>query len=325
MLAAIEHQQRDKLARGAFKGTIYQLLASLEHSSPFMRLLRQCPEVAGRLGDPASSCTVWLPRSIPRDIEMAGSGIIQEWVSRHITPFAVSTSLLYTMPNVPSLATCAQLQGPQLLRTRPIYHKDVGPSFSINFGACLVEQDLSASNGLVHIIDQALEEYQSLSTLIRALPAANFGFLLEAVAHYHHSLPLHRGGTFFAPTDAAFKALGLAPVAESLPRILAAHFCPEQIFYSNMLRGGDNATKPPPMWQPLPEDGKLITGMRAFHLQTSLDDIQVTVEVWRRGGLIEMRTDSGALVLSSDHIANDGVLHIVDRLICPLSYGDADM
>lgn len=297
------------------KQTVYQLLQSSSCEPWFLRLLQACPEIVAKLNDPSVSCTVWFPKYIPSDLADADPETTSAWIRRHITPFAVSSSVLYTMPNVPTLAGDTGLQGSQLLRARPEYLSSIGPTFSVNFDCHVVQKDRSATNGLIHVIDQPLPEYRCLDAVLAGLPTAQFSFLLAAMEYFQISLSPHRGGTFFAPTNDAFAGHGLTTKATVLPRILAAHFCPHQTLYSNMLRGGENATKPPPLWQPLPREGQVLEGTRKFKLNSSLQGQIVEVAVYRRGGLIEMKTDSGATVISSDHLASDGVLHVVDKLV----------
>ena len=178
-----------------------------------------------------------------------------------------------------------------------------------------VEQHIGAVNGVVHIVDRALPEHPYLEILICTLPFTRVGFLLSANRQGQFWLPSHRGGTVFAPVDAVFTAAGITPQRQSLSRILAAHFCPEQTVYFSMLHGGDDAAKQSPPWQPLLVTTYPIEGTRKFELQSSLlgsGNVRRCLEARRTCPDADW---IGCIVVCSDHLANDGILNVAEELV----------
>ncbi|KAF2483910.1 FAS1 domain-containing protein [Neohortaea acidophila] len=307
--------------------SVYTLLESDPRLRKFMTRLQQCPDLVAKLQDISTDCTVFAPGDDETDpwTGLDGSRDISSLISDLYLP----TSALSSFPNVPVRHHSPGLNGLQLLRTRPIWHPGYGPSYSVDFTSRITAADLFARNGVVHILDKAPMPLLDIATTLSALPSASFGILRRAISICDFKLTgddavdLRRGGTFFAPTDAAFQSLGEEELRELLQKpsiirtILLSHWSPNWTLYSNRFyRGADASTTidaPPGREYPRPR------GKRTFELPSAASNgAMIAVEVERIEGLIQMKVNERANILSADHMCTDGVVHVVDQLVTPV-------
>jgi uncharacterized surface protein with fasciclin (FAS1) repeats len=130
----------------------------------------------------------------------------------------------------------------------------------------------------------------------------------------------HVGGTFFAPTNLAFKLLGPRINAflfskigvKYLGALLKYHIVPDHTLYSTAYYDG---TKTAELF------AKNGTGKRprAHHvdLPTLLTNKTVGVDLTRRGPFVIMRVNKFSFVRFQDGLASDGVIQAVTRLVIP--------
>jgi uncharacterized surface protein with fasciclin (FAS1) repeats len=162
----------------------------------------------------------------------------------------------------------------------------------------IVETDVAAANGVIHVVDRVLlPANRTIVQTAQALP--QFSILVEAVVAAGLVDALSAPGplTVFAPTNDAFAALltelGLSKAQlladrELLTRVLTYHVLP-----SRTLRA-DIAT------------GTAITTLQGgtFSIGT---DLAITDSRARRSA-----------ITSTDVLASNGVIHVLDRVILPL-------
>jgi len=179
--------------------------------------------------------------------------------------------------------------------------QDVEGNFWINGSARIIDTDISASNGVIHVLNnvitppsQSIAEIAvgmtegaepEFTQLVGALSRAD---LVDAVSGNEGDL------TVFAPTDAAFQALYTAlgvngyndiPL-ETLTAVLTAHVVPARAF-SQDLRQGDTLT-------PLNENAPLTVDLSALTV--------------------------GGAALNADMLnihATNGVIHVLNEVIVP--------
>lgn len=172
--------------------------------------------------------------------------------------------------------------------------------------------DIEASNGVVHVIDAVIlpesrtiaelvvdaagmEEGAEFTSLLAAVQAADPA-VLETLSNPDAEL------TVFAPTDAAFAALGEdtlnAVLADQpmLTSILLYHVVP------GVVRSGDLATM-------LEES----TSMDGLMVDTALEGQQVTFTVSEDGSVMI----NNAQIIMTDIDAANGVIHVIDAVILP--------
>lgn len=178
-------------------------------------------------------------------------------------------------------------------------------SISLNGKATIVQSDLMAKNGVVHILDNVLTPpTQTLSELISSKAAAatnpQFTLLKAALQHTGLASVLNNSNqlyTVFAPTDAAFAEAGYATVEDItsedpvvLQNILAYHLLPNYRF-SFMLRDGEAVTRL----------GKRVT------LNTANSSVKG----------IGNAEAAALLATEKDMLATNGVLHAIDMVLLP--------
>jgi uncharacterized surface protein with fasciclin (FAS1) repeats len=172
---------------------------------------------------------------------------------------------------------------------------------SVN-GVRVVQPDLEAANGVIHVIDRVLlppggnlvqvaQGNPEFSLLVAAVLRASQGATNVAQV-LSGTAPL----TVFAPTNAAFRAAGFADVAAInaadpavLARILTYHVVPGRVFSTN-LAAGNVATA---------QGGNVTIGLSP-----------VTVRGNGNGG-------TASNVTQANLVATNGVVHVIDRVLLP--------
>ena len=161
---------------------------------------------------------------------------------------------------------------------------------SINGDASVTSPDIEASNGVIHAIDAVLlpptvvdiaSKNDAFETLVAAVVGADLAETLSAA-----------DGTFtvFAPTDDAFAALGM-DVPEDLTPILLYHVLGSPVFSDEI-------------------SSSIIKSLNA-------DDSEIVVEVSESGVFL----NSYAQVIATDIVGTNGVIHVIDQVIMPISNG----
>lgn len=171
--------------------------------------------------------------------------------------------------------------------------------------------DIEASNGVVHVIDAVIlpesktiaevvidaagmEEGAEFTSLLAAVQAADPS-VVEALSNPDAEL------TVFAPTDAAFAALGedtlnaVLADPETLTNILLYHVVP------GVVRSGNLAT----LMQEAPMDG--------LKVDAALEGQQVTFTTGEDGSVMI----NNAKIIMTDIDAANGVIHVIDAVILP--------
>jgi transforming growth factor-beta-induced protein len=198
---------------------------------------------------------------------------------------------LLTFHVVPGRITAAQLQNGQVLTTvegttLPV---TVANGVVTVGGARVTTADVSASNGVVHLIDGVL--LGSLDIVDQAV-VRGFSALVSAVTTAGLTSALRGGSlTVFAPTNAAFAAIpGGAPTTPAgLTPVLQLHVVGSRALSTQLTEG-----------QQLPT---LLTG--------------VSLTVGLTGGVRVTGPTNSAAVTAADIVAKNGVIHVVDTVLLP--------
>ncbi len=171
-----------------------------------------------------------------------------------------------------------------------------------NRTARITATDIDASNGVVHLIDKVIlpadKDIVETAQALAAASPAEFTILVEAVVAANLAGTLGGAGPFtvFAPTDAAFAALltelnvtkaQLLANTALLTRVLTYHVVPSRVFKAAVPVGAPITT--------------VETG--TFTVNASL---QITDERNRTAGII-----------ATDTLAQNGVIHVIDKVILP--------
>ena len=176
---------------------------------------------------------------------------------------------------------------------------------SIN-GAHILQADGIASNGTIHAIDRVLlpPVFGNIVATIQGipllLPTASFKLLQAAVAKAGIGASLTATGplTVFAPTDAAFKAVGIdsAAIAKTpattLTAILSYHVLNSRTY------------------TPLITSGASLSTLQGGTITAGTSTTALTVTGKGNGGM-------ASTIIGPDITATNGVVHIIDRLLLP--------
>ena len=189
-----------------------------------------------------------------------------------------------------------------------------GTNLSIN-GARVVQADVQASNGTVHVIDQVLMPPTN-NILQLAVADTTLSLLAAAAARGGAAVTGALSGstalTVFAPTNAAFRAAGLGTVTavnaasvSALTGILTNHV----------------VVNPPRAFSPTLTNGPITTFGTGTVTATVGTGNAVTLTSRGNAGqvsnVLSNTLVNGALVRNRDINATNGVIHKIDRVLLP--------
>ena len=161
---------------------------------------------------------------------------------------------------------------------------------TINGAAKVTNADIEASNGVIHAIDAVILPPTVVDLVVQN---GNFETLVAAVVGADLAETLSdEGGTFtvFAPTDAAFAALGESLPSDLTP-ILLYHVLGSPV-YSDEISSG------------------IISSLNE-------SDPEIVVEVSDMGVML----NGSAQVVATDIVGTNGVIHVIDQVILPIDNG----
>jgi transforming growth factor-beta-induced protein len=164
---------------------------------------------------------------------------------------------------------------------------------TVTGGANVVTADITADNGVIHVIDRvllppdipALARYAGLTSLLGAVTSAGLADELSAPGAL----------TVFAPTNEAFDALGTPPTGDALTQVLLYH----------VVGAAVPSTAVP---------------ARAQSLATNTYGDNLTLLFDTSSGV---RINGGATVVIADARATNGIVHVIDRVLLPMNTVDA--
>lgn len=167
--------------------------------------------------------------------------------------------------------------------------------------ANLLQRDYVVGNGVVHFIDKVLlpDRVRFLNDVAASLGLTSF-LRLASVTGFASALSREGSYTFFAPTDEAFNAL---------PNDLWDHLISDPSFGRHVI--GYHLAVGRYMTSSLIDNQMIQPLTRIKRLRIRIQRKSFTVET--------------AMITSPDHIARNGILHVVDRVLLPPDLTLADM
>jgi transforming growth factor-beta-induced protein len=221
---------------------------------------------------------------------------------------AVTNILLYHVVTGDFSAADLIAQGegslPTALEGNTLAFAVVDGSVVINDSATVVEADIEASNGVIHVIDTVLmpedaqnivdiaQETEELSILVEALVAAELVATLEGEGPF----------TVFAPTNAAFEALleaqGVADL-DALIAALGAEVVTDILLYHVVVG--------------VELDAETVIATAPNLLGSSEDAPPIYYDVVDGNVVL----NGSATVTTADIEASNGIIHIIDAVILP--------
>ena len=157
-------------------------------------------------------------------------------------------------------------------------------------GAPILATDIRAGNGVVHLVGGVLTGNLDL---VDVAVLEGFDALVEAVGAAGLDEALRAAGgdglTLFAPTDAAFAALGELPSdPDALGRVLLYHAVGGTVLSTDLT------------------DGQVVTTLQGGTLTVDLD-----------GGVALRGARNDAGVVGTDLVTSNGVIHAIDAVLLP--------
>lgn len=313
--------------------SVWKTLLHDKRTQRFAALLDEFPDLVSQLDDSRSAqrWTLWVPcdqamQHAKFELNLSSSENKRRFLEHLISPYEFPATELFYFPNVPLVHRPRCLNGRQLLRIRPHFRYDIGPSYSVGFDDAYIQAtDITSRNGRMHLLSDVPPQPRSVSRILQDLPAVAFGLLRLAidVSGFSQDLEDLLGSTMFAPTDSAFHEcrLDASTMASMDPgvlrELLRCHIAPGRTLYSNMRYDVDPKPEPPSLPDPLPRP----SGHQTVRLDSAVSSKPIRIDIGRIKGLIDMWVNCESQVVSMDHMAADGVVHIVDRLIVPTGQG----
>src|SRR6056297_1338516 len=168
---------------------------------------------------------------------------------------------------------------------------------TVNGNASVIDADVDASNGIVHVVDNVLLPNAFLNTVQVAQKNYNFTTLVGLIVDANLAETVATTElTVFAPTNAAFEAL----FAEVDPANLTADQLEEIILYHTIpgatIASGDLAAQQAPA-------------------STTDENLYITVD----GDVV---VNGNSTVVTADVASNNGIIHAVDTVLMPNAFVD---
>ncbi|KAJ5613984.1 hypothetical protein N7528_007638 [Penicillium herquei] len=349
--------------------TIWELISQSHRTARLAEMIRNDDELVKLLSNASASYTLFAPtnRALDRLMSQFDLPSISNILRYHVILGRASWEDLHayrhqTLATTLSVSTLGQGKGSSLdtqkkkkkkrkddddkekekyrdhlqrLRVDAIRH-----SVLLNGASEIIAGNIIASNGIIHHIDIPLTPPPNTSTLLRLLPEHFSTFTLalsKSNLEPHFDATSRHGGTTFAPTNEAFRALGprmngflFSPQGEECLRaLLEYHIVPDRTIYSDAIYGyketaqeffggGHRGRKPGRghhHWNPEGRKGRY----PLVHVDSStlLEGHDTSMDIMRQGWDTEVRINGFWEPRVMDLLSGDGVIHAMDRILIP--------
>jgi uncharacterized surface protein with fasciclin (FAS1) repeats len=307
--------------------TVYELINESKYTTKLAKLINKYDDLVETLNSTKANYTIFAPtdeafEKIPDHGRHPSKEVLKDILLYHVSPDFYPAGRVLHSYTIPTLFEPSKLGHAQRLTVRVTLK---GPT--INFYSKLVAVNIFGTNGVVHGVDSILVPPPKTAKILELLPG-EFS-TLELALHktgmfekINNTDYPHSGGTFFAPSNFAFKKLGPKVNAflfssygqKYLKALLKYHIVVNQTLYTDAFfdasKKHDDASK---------EDRP---GNYHYDLPTVLDDKYLSVDIGRYGPFVEIRINAFSRVTVHDGIASDAVIQVVsDVLIPPKSAG----
>ncbi|KAF2131138.1 FAS1 domain-containing protein [Dothidotthia symphoricarpi CBS 119687] len=302
--------------------TVYELISKSKYTTKLAKLIDKYDDLVETLNSTKANYTIFAPtdeafEKIPDHGKHPSKEQLKDILLYHVSDDFYPAGRVLHSYTIPTLYEPEQLGHKQRLTVRVTLK---GPA--INFYAKLVAVDIFGTNGVVHGIDSILVPPPKVAAIIDLLPgefstlelALGKTGLFDAVNNTKN-YP-HEGGTLFAPSNFAFKKLGVKANAflfskygeKYLKALLEYHIVVNQTLYTDAFfdatskDSADVADRPP---------------YYHFDLPTVLEGKYLAIDVTRYGPFVSIRINGFSRVTVHDGVASDGVIQVVSDVLIP--------
>ncbi|CAI7632031.1 unnamed protein product [Penicillium viridicatum] len=319
--------------------TTWELIKTNEHTSRLAELLADDKDLIEILNSTTANHTFFALTNRAIEGLPRRNGPNPKFMSSllryHILPGRLSIEHIAGHGTLPTKLTEPALESklPQRIVVRE-HHNGV----MLNRRSRVVGADMETKNGIIHIITSPLHPPPETRTMLHQAPA-DFSTFTLALARTKLASKFdpaqRRGGTTFAPTNAAFRRLGehanrflfSTQGEKCLRALMQYHIVPNRTLYSDVLysrdgrahglfsghgsgngHGGRGESK---------ADGGLEEEYANVRLGTLLKKRDLEVDVKKGLGEVDMRVNGFGRVGQLDLLARDGVVHVLDRVLVP--------
>jgi uncharacterized surface protein with fasciclin (FAS1) repeats len=301
--------------------TVWELISKANFTSTFAKLASNFTDVVDILNSTKHNVTVFVNtnrafKHLPKHFNVSDipKKILEKALLYHIVPGLYPAPKVVLSHTLPTLAKSELLGGyPQRLRVG-LGLKGV----TLNFHSPVIPTNTIAKNGIIHLLAAPLGIPPPSFVAIRLLPTVfsqlELALVTTGLEHALHKVHSHEGGTFFAPTNDAFKRLGprlnaflFSPAGTKyLKALLLYHLAPNQTLYSDAFYSADSAASM----------GPSATGYFHVDLETALEK-PLAVDVKSFGRYTDIIINGFTKVSVLDGILADGVLQVVPSVLIP--------
>lgn len=312
--------------------TIYELIKENDYTSKFAAIVDEHKDIVKLLNSTKANYTLFVPinaafEHIPDHPDHKPSKeFVEALLKYHIGVGLYPAGRILATHTLPTALDEDELGGePQRLRVR------VGlTGVRVNFYDKVVGADYFAKNGVIHAVRNILVPPPRVGRLLSLFPS-KFSTLLLAMektnfVEFIHAIP-STGSTVFAPSNTAFDRLGPGANAflfnsekglKYLKALLKYHIVVNETLYSDALYIDKSEGKSAPV-DILTDDEPEANGLRHYHvdLPSLLKEKNISVDITRWGGFIDVKVNGYVHVAVQDGIARNGAVQVVDHVLLP--------
>lgn len=301
--------------------TVYELINESKYTTKLAKLINEYDDIVQLLNGTKANYTIFAPtdeafEKIPSHGKKPSKEFLKDILLYHVVDDFYPAGRVLQSYTIPTLYTPEHLLGHQQRLTVRVTLK--GPA--INFYSRLVALDIFGTNGVVHGVSSILVPPPNIASIIDLLPG-EFSTLELALSKAGlwekiNTTEPHEGGTFFAPSNLAFRKLGPRVNAflfskygqKYLRALLKYHIVVDQTLYTDAFF--DHKEK---------KDTETTHRLPYYHydLPTVLTDKHLAVDVARYGPFISIKVNGFSRVTVHDGVASDGVIHAVSNVLIP--------
>lgn len=303
--------------------TVYELINESKYTTKLAKLINKYDDLVETLNSTKANYTVFAPtdeafEKIPDHGKHPSKEVLKDILLYHVSPDFYPAGRVLHSYTIPTLFEPEKLGHKQRLTVRVTLK---GPA--INFYSKLVAVNIFGTNGVVHGVDSILVPPPKVASIVELLPgefstlelALQKTGLFEKINNTDYP---HEGGTFFAPSNYAFRKLGPRVNAflfssygqKYLKALLKYHIVVNQTLYTDAFYDASKKHQDEETAADRP-------GNYHYNLPTVLDDKYLAVDVARYGPFVEIRINAFSRVTVHDGVASDGVIQVVSDVLIP--------